>query len=190
MRHADGPAPAGPGMGAGETGMKAGALARRARGFTIIELMIVVVVVAILAAIAAPIYTQYLVRGQRSAARAVLLQTAQGMERYFTTNGSYGATFPLPSLAFTTGCAAVVPANAASADGVTYCISGVAVGAGSGFQLSATPCGATANCGTGSNTAFNDADCGTLTVDNAGTRGASVGGTALSGAALARCWGS
>jgi type IV pilus assembly protein PilE len=165
---------------------------RRDGGFTIMELLVVVAVVAILAAIAAPIYTQYLVRGQRSSARAALLQSAEAVERYYSANGSYLTTtnaFPLVSyVTGTTNCIAVAPLNAADSNGITYCVSGVPNG--NGFLLSATPCSATSNCGPGANTNFSDPDCGILTLDNTGTHGATVSGTALAGQALARCWGS
>ena len=50
-----------------------------ARGFTLIEVMIVVAIVAILSAIALPSYTEYIRRGNRAEARAGLLQAAQWM---------------------------------------------------------------------------------------------------------------
>ena len=62
------------------------------RGFTIIELMIVVAIVAILAAVALPNYTQYVRRSNRADAQTTLLQAAQFLERRFTTSGSYVPT--------------------------------------------------------------------------------------------------
>jgi type IV pilus assembly protein PilE len=62
---------------------------RKHRGFTLIELMIVVAIVAILAAIAVPSYSAYLRRGHRADARAGLLQAAQWMERAATATGVY-----------------------------------------------------------------------------------------------------
>ncbi len=60
-----------------------------AAGFTLIELMIVVAVVGILAAIAYPSYQCYVERSQRGSAIAVMMEASQFMERFFTTNSSY-----------------------------------------------------------------------------------------------------
>ena len=66
---------------------------RLARGFSLIELMIVVAIVAILVAIAYPNYTDSVRRSNRSDGRAALMQAAQNLERYFTENNTYlGAT--------------------------------------------------------------------------------------------------
>jgi len=53
------------------------------RGFSLLELMIAVAVVAILAMIAIPSYTVQLVKGRRSSAEAVLLDIAQRQQQYF-----------------------------------------------------------------------------------------------------------
>lgn len=64
-------------------------------GVTLLELLIVVAIIGILAAIAYPSYQNYVRRADRADAQAVMLQDAQFMERYFTTNGTYaGAALP------------------------------------------------------------------------------------------------
>jgi type IV pilus assembly protein PilE len=60
-------------------------------GFTLIELMVIVVVVSLLAAIAYPGYQQYVKRGRRADAKAALTEMAQFMERYYSENNSYSA---------------------------------------------------------------------------------------------------
>lgn len=59
------------------------------RGFTLIELMIAVAILAIVAAVALPLYNQYSQRTYRAEAQADLLNCAQGMERYAAQEFSY-----------------------------------------------------------------------------------------------------
>jgi len=65
------------------------------KGFTLIELMIVVVIVGILAAIALPSYQESVRKTRRSEAQTELLKNVNFMERFFTENSSYfGAVLP------------------------------------------------------------------------------------------------
>lgn len=63
----------------------------RQQGFTLIELMIVVVVVAILAALAFPQYRDYVLRSNRAVAKSVLTQIADRQEQFYVANKSYAA---------------------------------------------------------------------------------------------------
>lgn len=72
---------------------------KKSSGFTLIELMIVVAIVGILAAIAYPSYVNHIVRSNRSAAQACLSEYAQLAERTYTSNLRYdGLPNPLPVL--------------------------------------------------------------------------------------------
>lgn len=64
---------------------------KQLRGFTLIELMITVAIVAVLAAVAYPSYTKYVQRGYRSEGIAMLTDAVARMERYYAQNNSYAA---------------------------------------------------------------------------------------------------
>jgi type IV pilus assembly protein PilE len=87
---------------------------RHVAGFTLIELMVAVVMVAILASIAIPSYRSYVRRGQLADAFTTLADMRVKMEQYYQDNKSYGAgacptlpnyaAFPVTSKYFTIGC--------------------------------------------------------------------------------------
>ena len=138
---------------------------RRQRGFTLIELMIAVVIVGILAMIAYPSYTNYLVKSRRSQATACLQEASQFMERFYTTNLRYDQTAG--------GVAVSLPTTSCIQDmNGRYVISISSVNANS-FVLRATPQGAQASA---------DTLCGTLSLSQNGTK--AVSGTA----GVASCW--
>ena len=63
--------------------------ATRSRGFTLIELMIVVAVMAILSAVAYPSYTSYVTRASREAAKSELLQLQNLQEKIYLNSSAY-----------------------------------------------------------------------------------------------------
>ncbi|KAF0812442.1 Fimbrial protein [Andreprevotia sp. IGB-42] len=101
------------------------------RGFTLVELMIVVAVIGILAAIAVPAYQQYVRKARRADAQTVLLTNAQALERYFTLNNTY---------ADSSGNCPTLTITEAPVDGSTKYYDITAASCDSaGFTLTATP---------------------------------------------------
>lgn len=77
-------------------------------GFTLIELMVVIAIVGILAAVAMPAYTSYIARGKITDAVAALSEYRIKMEQYFQDNRNYGTA------------GAACPVAAATSSYVTY----------------------------------------------------------------------
>jgi type IV pilus assembly protein PilE len=63
---------------------------QRLQGFTLIELMVTVAIVAILAAIAIPNYQQYVVRSNRAAAQSAMMDLANRQQQFLLANRAYG----------------------------------------------------------------------------------------------------
>lgn len=124
------------------------------RGFTLIELMVVVAIVGILAAIALPSYTEYIKRGDRASARVALLEAQQFMERFYAANSRYttddaGTTSP------------ALPARLqAVPDGSPKYDLMVSAATLNSYTLTATPRGSD--------------KCGNLTLTNTGVKGRST----------------
>ncbi|MGO9021323.1 MAG: type IV pilin protein [Syntrophobacteraceae bacterium] len=77
------------------------------KGFTLVELMVVVSIVAILAAVATPAYINYVNRTKQGQAVSMLLTARLEMEEFYTDNGRYASTIQcLPSFASTSSCLA------------------------------------------------------------------------------------
>jgi len=133
------------------------------KGFTLIELMIAVAIIGILAGIALPSYREYVRRGDRASARAVLLEAQQFMERFYAVNDAYNAD--------KAGTAVALPVRLRTApvEAPKYNVA-ISASAANSYTLTATPISA-------------DSKCGNLTFTNAGVKGRT--GTELS---VADCW--
>ena len=114
------------------------------RGFTLIELMIVVAVIGILAAVAYPSYQDSVRKSRRADGKTALLQAVQVAERFFTRNNTY----------------ANAVADGPSDEGhynLTF------VGDANSFDITAAPAGAQAS-----------DPCGNLTIDELNVKGGAV----------------
>lgn len=100
------------------------------RGFTLIELVMAVVVVAILTAVALPVYTQQLQKGRRSDALKIMSAISQSQERYRSNSSSYAA-----KLSDLTDLANL---KIDSDPNYTFDMTGADIGAGSNFSLGYT----------------------------------------------------
>jgi type IV pilus assembly protein PilE len=99
--------------GRGDPGRHRPRLARAARGFTLIELVVTMLIIAILAAIAIPSYSSYVRKGRRTDAKSALLDMASLEERYYSVNNVYtnspanlgysGTSFPTGGLTVGSG---------------------------------------------------------------------------------------
>ena len=68
---------------------------KKHKGFTLIELMITILVVAILASIAIPSYREYVIRGHRRAAQAAMMEIATQERQYFVANRAFATAAEL-----------------------------------------------------------------------------------------------
>lgn len=134
-----------------------------ARGFTLIELMVVVAIVAILAAIAFPSYQDSVRKSKRGQAKADLVELAQRAERFHTVNNTY-VGFAIPS------ADAVSPRTAGAP--VAYEVA-LAASTPNTFTLTATP----------TNAQVADVLCMTLSIDQLGQKGRTGNSSTV-----AECW--
>lgn len=134
-------------------------------GFTLTELMIVVAVIAVLAAIAFPSYRNQVQKSKRTDAKTSLLDLAGRQERYFTTNNAYTI---IPA---NLGYSGAFPVSVPSSTTFNYSIT-VTAAAGSTYTATATPNGDQVN-----------DTCGTYSINEQGVQGNSNATTASD-----QCW--
>lgn len=121
---------------------------KKNKGFTLIEVMIVVAIIGILAAIAYPSYDEYVKRGNRAEGQAFLNEVAARQERYFSQNNAYVTSVDDISK---------LGLSKSSSETGKYTLS---IGTDNGYTLTA-------------NQQFNDTKCGNLTLNAQGVKGRS-----------------
>jgi type IV pilus assembly protein PilE len=150
----------------------------RFSGFTLIELMIAIMVIAILAAIGYPSYQEHVAKSRRAEGKSALLKAAQVLERWYTDNNTYGNTPAPPAVPCCTSinlvplfppAVAIVYSGENPSDNRGFYQVTAAAPTGpcplvSCFLLTAAP-----------NAPFTDVKCGNFTLTSAGVRGWSTG---------------
>lgn len=142
----------------------------RPAGFSLIELMIVVAIIGILAAIAFPSYNNYVLRGKRAEARNALMDLAAREERYYSDNNKYIGTLAGLKYNDPVGCASI---SGTQTETCKYTLANPdlsLVANDQGFVIVATPVSP-------------DPKCGDLSIKQDGTKDKSGSGT------VAECWG-
>ena len=135
------------------------AASHRQRGFTLVELMIVVVIVAILSVVAFPSYVESMRKSRRADAKTALLDLAARQERYFTTHNAY--TDRPDHLGYGAGA---FPLEVRSGSAAYYRLQVEVASGSSGWTATAEPTGAQSADG-----------CGSYTIDHLGIQGVTGG---------------
>jgi type IV pilus assembly protein PilE len=144
------------------------------KGFTLIELMIAVALVAILAAIAYPSYQEQVLKTRRSDGQSILLELAGVEEQFFTRFNTYTTTIDPEEADCTGEACGLNRADTSSQGHYTVTAAAGTTGISTSFILTATPVGPQTG----------DAKCANLTLTSTGVKSAT--GTAADPAKT--CW--
>ena len=104
------------------------------QGFTLIELMIVVVIIGIIAAVAYPSYNNSVPKARRSDGQAALMDIMNAEERYFTENNTYTTTIADVNKSTTSEEGHYTISAAACGSGIDTCV--ILTGTPQGTQAS------------------------------------------------------
>lgn len=146
---------------------------QKQRGFTLIELMIVVAIIGVIAAIAYPMYTQYVTKTKRVIGTSMLTQVSGRQEQFYVDNKQYATD--LTDIGYPANPFYVDNNNnplAANNAGAIYQVV-LRRSAANAYTLQAIPV---------NQQLAADTKCGTLSLDNLGTKGETGSGS------VADCW--
>lgn len=153
------------------------------RGFTLIELMIVVVIIGIIAAVAIPAYRGSIMKSNRSAAKAALLDLAGREEKYYSLANTYAPDAnnanSLGVQLYGTGSTVTFPINVPATGKALYTISAPTVTAAvpATATTAGTPATFTINAVPVAGTIQANDQCGTFTINSAGQQTVSGSGS-------------
>jgi len=125
---------------------------RRSKGFTLVELVIVLTIIGILASIAWPSFRNYYIRTSRESAKTELLQLSNTQEKIYLNGNAFTAVVTTPYNGRADGGLGI--ASGKTSDG-KYALS-IAAGAGAAYTITATPVGGTSQVGDGNITISSD----------------------------------
>lgn len=137
----------------------------RQKGFTLLEMVVVVAVIGILLGIAIPSYQNYVIRSNRTEGQALLSDAAARQERYYSQNPGVGYTKDVAKLGM----------SSANSPNNLYNLT-IATPTSTTYTLTATPI----------NSQTRDKTCGKLTLNQLGERGAA--GKTGNNSTVNDCW--
>ncbi len=140
------------------------------RGFTLIEILVVVAIVAIIAAVAIPSYNSFIQKTRRTEATSLLMEIAGEQQRYYSENNSFASS--LTELGY--------PSNVEKSESGVYTASIISGDASSFTATTARPAGSSQ---------VSDVDCGDFSINSLGRKSVTAAPSgATADAVAAACW--